>query len=142
MLNKLTLTKQLAAKLTDSKLTVWQAMQRWWANIRDNGGLRLTEDGYEVFQLLNIEHYKFEIPDNITLSGNLLLTLDKKLTCPYFINQRKEKYIILYGSKEATMLTIYGDIEKFISSLSQHSLFNYLSSPSLKVSAIPIWKYC
>jgi hypothetical protein len=121
MLNKLTITKQLVKQLpVEEKPPVEQAMQRWWFNIRDNGGLRLTEDGYYVFQSLDVERYKFSLPDRIALSGSFLLTLDKKLTCPYFINSGKEKYIILYGSKEATMLTIYGDIEKFISSLSQH----------------------
>jgi hypothetical protein len=121
MLDKIELTTQLVAQLhKDQQLTVDQAVQRWWFNFRTAGGLRLTEDGYYVFRALDVEHYKFNLPDRIAVSGSFLLTLDKKLTCPYFINSGKEKYIILYGSKEATMLTIYGDIEKFISSLSQH----------------------
>ena len=95
-------------------------MQCWWFNFRDAGGFRLTEEGMYAFRTLNITHYKFGLPEYVILSGSLLLTLDKKLTCPYFINSGKEKYLLLYGGKEATMLTMYGDVKKFVDSLSMH----------------------
>jgi hypothetical protein len=121
MFDKLELTTQLVAQLPeDQRLTVNSALQQWWFNFRNAGGLRLTEEGMYVFRLLNITHYKFGLSEYAVLSGSLLLTLDKKLTCPYFLNQGKEKYLLLYGGKEATMLAMYGDIKKFVNSLSAH----------------------
>lgn len=121
MLNKLTLTTQLVTQLpSDTKYTVEMAMQYWWTNIRANGGLRLTDAGKIAFERLEFAHYEFELSDTVILSAKLLLTLDKKLTCPYYITPGKKPSLIVYGGKEATMLTMYGDIQRFVNSLAQH----------------------
>jgi hypothetical protein len=44
--------------------------------------------------------------------------LDKKLTCPYFIFLGKKPKLVLFGSKESMMLMLYGDVDKFLHSLS------------------------
>lgn len=121
MLDKLTITKELVNQLPDdTKYTVEMAMQYWWTNLRSNGGLRLTDAGKVAFERLAFEHYAFELSDTVILSAKLLLTLDKKLTCPYYITPGKKPTLIVYGGKEATMLTMYGDIQRFVDSLAQH----------------------
>lgn len=121
MLDKLTITQELVSQLpTDTKYTVEMAMQYWWINLRTNGGLRLTDAGKVAFERLEIAHYEFALSDTVVLSAKLLLTLDKKLTCPYYITPGKKSKLIVYGGKEATMLTMYGDIQRFVDSLAQH----------------------
>ena len=121
MLNKLTITKELVNQLPDdTKYTVEMAMQYWWTNLRIAGGLRLTDAGKVAFERLDIAHYAFSLSNTVILSAKLLLTLDKKLTCPYYITPGKKPSLIVYGGKEATMLTMYGDIQRFVDSLSQH----------------------
>lgn len=121
MLNKLTVTQQLLDQLdTNERTSLDQAMQNWWVNLRAHGGLRLTMAGMVVFDELSITKYEFEIPTDTPVTPKLLLTLDQKLTCPYYITPGKKSKLWLYGGKEAVMLNIYGDIKKFIDSLSQH----------------------
>lgn len=121
MLDKLTITKELVSQLpADTKYTVEMAMQYWWINLRTLGGLRLTDAGKVAFERLEIAHYEFELPNTLVLSAKLLLTLDKKLTCPYYITQGKKAKLVVYGGKEATMLTMYGDIQRFVESLAHH----------------------
>jgi hypothetical protein len=48
-----------------------------------------------------------------------LLTLDRKLTCPYYISLGKKPKLLLFGSREATMYSLYGDIDKFIKGIAR-----------------------
>ena len=51
MPNKLHLTEELLGYLPDEeKITVEQAMVTWWFNLRDGGGLRLTNTGYTALK--------------------------------------------------------------------------------------------
>lgn len=55
------------------------------------------------------------------LTPRNLITLDRKMTCPYAIVRTKSPRakLIMFGSKEAVMATLYGDIEMWIQSLSR-----------------------
>lgn len=118
MLNKHAYTHQLLTQLTLTT-DVDTALRTWWANIRESGGLRLTEAGYLVFDSLDIERWEFEVaPRTFVVPSNLLI-LDKKLTCPYYIKLGRKSQLIMFGSREATTLALYGDIEKFINNLSR-----------------------
>jgi hypothetical protein len=47
MRNKVHLTEELLGLLPDEeKIPIEQAMVTWWFNLRENGGLRLTNTGY------------------------------------------------------------------------------------------------
>lgn len=118
MLNKHDFTHELVTKL-DSNIGVDHAMKSWWANIRESGGLRLTEAGYIVFNSLDIERWEFDVPTRTFAVPNNLLVLDKKLTCPYYIKLGRKSQLVMFGSREAMTLALYGDIEKFINNLSR-----------------------
>jgi hypothetical protein len=45
--------------------------------------------------------------------------LDKKLQCPYFIKLGKNPQLTLFGGEQATMLALYGDLEKFLKYLNR-----------------------
>ena len=66
MLNKLALTQELITRYPDAP-GLDEAMVTWWQNIRDDGGLRLTYEGFYVFEnLLELSSYTFELPEKLT----------------------------------------------------------------------------
>ncbi len=115
MLSKHTITcAVLDICVGERKPTLDQALADWWKNPREDAGLRLTAEGFFVFNLVEIEHYKFQLPPSIHAKASTLLTLDRKLTCPYYLTQGKAPEIYIYGSKEASLFALYGDVEKFL----------------------------
>jgi hypothetical protein len=118
MLNKTVVTQQLITKLGSSIcLSVEQALKEWWVNIRDSGGMRLSEAGYIVFNTLEIQRWEYDLQEHKPLTPRLYLALDQKLTCPYYIHDRKSARLILFGSQEAMMLSLYGDLDQYIKML-------------------------
>jgi len=118
MLNKLSLTRELITRYPDAP-SLDKAMATWWQNIRDDGGLRLTYEGFYVFEnLLGLDSYSFELPEKLLTPKNLI-ALDRRMTCPYYmVNNRKLNKLIMFGSREAMMAVLHGDMQRFISSLS------------------------
>jgi hypothetical protein len=115
MPSKQYLTQQILNQLPeDDRPTLDQALHDWWMNFREGGGMRLTNDGYMVFGTCDLETYSFDAPPNLVAKLGHLLTLDKKLDCPYYIKIGKRPQIVLFGSKQAVMLAMYGDLEKWL----------------------------
>ena len=114
------LTKRLIELLPeDHRLSIEEAMVLWYTNIRNNGGFRLTQNGFQVMKILGLESWAVPLNDiKITMDKNLLLALDRKLTWPYFIDYKK-KEIIFYSSKEAVMATMYGSIKNWLDNMPQ-----------------------
>ena len=122
MLNKLYYTQQLLKLFPDDHdMTDESAMRSWWQDFRPDSGLRLSPEGVVIMRELEIESWSFELPEPV--KGNTrqvlpgpaeLLLLNKKLTCPYFLQLYKTPTLVLYGSKEATMYALYGDMKKFL----------------------------
>ena len=118
MRDKRKLTEELILQLdTDLGITVKQAMRTWWFNIRKNGGMRLTGPGYQIFkEQLDLAHYEFAINDPTEFTQELILDLDRKIQMPYYISATKgiPKKIVFFGSMEAVMVNLYGDLKKFL----------------------------
>ena len=116
--DKRKLTEELVKQLDpDLGITVKRAMHTWWFNIRKNGGMRLTGPGYTVFvEQLDLARYEWPIQDPLEFNQHLILALDRKLQMPYYISAVKgiPKKIIFFGSREAVMLNLYGDLNKFL----------------------------
>ena len=95
MATKRDIVEKLIHLLPDSvSTTMDQAQKTWFVNLRSGGGLRLTDQGYLIFEMLEIEKWSvpFELK-NINKVG--LLLLDRKLTFPYYINLKKKQLIML-----------------------------------------------
>jgi len=99
------------------------AMITWWANIRRDGGLRLTNAGYEMMHdVLRLESWELDLSDRPrpVLTKKMILDMDRKLEWPYYLdfNPRKKKNrVVFFSSKEAMLATLYGDLESFLKQL-------------------------
>jgi hypothetical protein len=103
----------------DHRITLEEAMVLWYTNIRNNGGFRLTQNGYQAMKILGLDSWSVPLNDiKITMDKALLLDLDRKLTYPYFIDYKK-KEIVFYSSKEAVMATMYGSIKNWLDNTPQ-----------------------
>ncbi len=125
MLNKLSLTRELITRYPDAP-SLDEAMRSWWQNIQDDGGLRLTYEGFYVFEnLLELSSYSFDLPEKLLTPKNLL-AMDRRMTCPYYmVNNRKLNKLVMFGSKEAMMAVLHGDMQRFITSLSYGVVRNH-----------------
>ncbi len=101
----------------DLGITVKLAMHTWWFNIRKNGGMRLTGPGYSVFvEQLDLARYEWPIQDPLAFNQHVILALDRKMQMPYYISAIKgiPKKIVFFGSQEAVMVNLYGDLQQFL----------------------------
>lgn len=117
MRDKEELTRRLVNQLPPGSWTYDQARITWWYNFRDGGGMRLTKQGYDAFvDELAIEHYEFDIPTTSKFTYGTILALDNRLQSPYYLVRDKGKFvkIVFFGSKEAVLVNLYGNIEKFL----------------------------
>jgi hypothetical protein len=116
--DKRKLTETLVEQLDpDWGITVKKAMRTWWFNLRNTGGMRLTTDGYQTFcKELDLENYSFNIDDPTDFNQRMILDMDRKLQMPYYIHAVKgiPKRVIFFGSREAMVTNLYGDLKKFL----------------------------
>jgi hypothetical protein len=121
---KLSITLGLLEQLSEQDREPWdQALITWWANIRPEGGLRLTRHGYAILhERLKLQSWCLDLSNQVTgsISKRLILDLDHKLEWPYYLDfnpRKKTRRIVFFGSREAMMATMYGDLEKWLSNL-------------------------
>ena len=118
MRDKRKLTEELVLLLPeDQQITVALALHLWWFNIRRNGGMRLTGPGHQAFvEDLELEHYSYPIDNPLLFNQQTILKLDRKMQMPYYIHAVKgiPKQIVFFGSKEAVMVNLYGNLQQFL----------------------------
>ena len=118
MRDKKKLTEELVKQLdTDLGVTIKHAMHTWWFNLRKTGGMRLTSAGHHAFkEHLDLTHYEFAIEDPTDFTQHLILDLDRKMQMPYYIHAVKgiPRKVIFFGSREAVMINLYGDLKKYL----------------------------
>lgn len=117
MRDKRKLTEELVQHLPEQfKIAVDEAIPLWWHNLKAGGGMRLTREGYETFtKLLELEHYDYNV-DPLTITSRMIITLDRKLQQPWYVKFHKQmpKTLVFFGSKEAMMANLYGDLKRFL----------------------------
>lgn len=117
MRDKRKLTEELVKDLpAELKITVDDVYPIWWYNLRGQGGMRLTKAGFDFFiRHLKLESYNFKLKP-FDINSRTIVAMDRKLQMPYFIETKKMMpvQIVFFGSKEAVMANLYGDIKKFI----------------------------
>lgn len=104
--------KQADMALTDENIKTYQ--RKWWRNIRakDEGGLRLTDDGLEFVQkVLELKIYEIPFPPDLDMKPQVLLFLDKFIDCPYHLT---ENFITVLAERKSFELHLFaGDVRKY-----------------------------
>jgi hypothetical protein len=111
--HKRELTARLIKQL-ELNTTVDQAMNVWYCNIRDSGGLRLTEVGRRVLMSHGIQSWHLPAPTPRWITPRLLLDLDQRVDWPYYVHRDG---LTVFSSRDAVMAQLYGDIRTWVTSL-------------------------
>jgi hypothetical protein len=117
MLNKSQITQRVLELLPpENCIDFDHACHSWWMDFRRQGGMRLTQAGFDVLTTVGeFETHCFDIPPAVP--GWHLITLNRKLDCPYFIKSGKKPKLFVFGSKQAMMLALYGDLNQWLAFL-------------------------
>ena len=84
-----------------------------WQNIRHKpeGGLRLTDQGFNLLIESDLKAHKVSFQNQITYNNQLIIWLDNFITCPWYVT-RNEIYV--FSEKMAVQLVLFsGDIARF-----------------------------
>jgi hypothetical protein len=117
------ITKAILEQIPNSGIDLEKAMKTFWLDIRNEGGLRLSDAGDKAFSTADIESFNFpfrlqRITDKEPIYSyqNLMLDLSLKVSCPYYIGRHKptEPFIKIYDSKIAMIINLYGDIYEYL----------------------------
>ena len=117
------ITKAVVDQIEDNTWTFDTAMNKWWMNIRRDGGLRLSEIGDLSFRYAKIEFFTYDFFISPESSWHLfILEMNNKIKCPYYIGVNKvekktQPYIRIYDSKIAIMIGLYGNINDYLKSV-------------------------
>ena len=98
---------------TTADTTVKEFMPLWWKNTRtkDTGGLRLTDEGYDIVQQIDLRTYDVPFPKEFHLTAQSIIFLDQFITCPYYLTN---KGVVLLNERTAVELTLFsGDVRKY-----------------------------
>ena len=102
-----------AADLPFDDNTIKNKKIEWWYNIRikNQGGLRLTEEGIRFIQEdSKIKTYSVELPSDLKITSQILIWLDNFIESPYYLNK---KNITVTEEKIAFELHLFsGDVQK------------------------------
>ena len=114
-MNKVTYTKLFLKELGKSynDLSVKEYMPLWWYNTRqkDVGGLRLTDDGFDVINKIELQTYDIPYPRDMPMTTQVIIFLDKFIDCPYYLTNRG---ITVTNERKAVELGLFsGDLRKY-----------------------------
>lgn len=114
-MNKISYTKiflqELGKGIDDA--TIKEHLPLWWQNTRtkDNGGLRLTDEGLEIIKTAGIKTYEIPYPKEMPITTQVIIFLDKFIDCPYYITN---KAITVTNEKKAVELALFsGDLRRY-----------------------------
>ena len=96
-----------AKTLEKNHAVIWQNPRK-----KTQGGMRLTEQGYEVFtEKMEMKSYDIEFPKEFTLTNQVMIWLDRFIDGPWYITK---KSIVVFKEKTAVQLILFsGDVQKF-----------------------------
>ncbi len=95
--------------------------KRYWFTGRSTKNLRLTEEGKNAFDMLDLEFYEFHLNTTTDRFNYHIINIGKKLKTPFYIGFRnrfyKSAYIRIYDSKTAMLINLYGSFDEYLTSL-------------------------
>jgi hypothetical protein len=115
--DKAEIVRTLLPLVPDTEISDFDyAMKTWWKNIRNTGGLGLTLYGDNVFKIVGLESYDFDLGQNSYFGGmGTLIMLDKYMPCPYYFRlSDRKKHLRIYDGRVATMIMLNGSVTEYI----------------------------
>jgi len=114
-MNKTVYTKLFLKQLNlaISKENIAQYFPTWWKNTREKeaGGLRLTEEGFDMLSQIDLATYKILYPPDMPITTQVIIFLDQFIDCPYYLDNTA---IHVTNEKKAVELTLFsGDLRKY-----------------------------
>ncbi len=104
--------KAAGLAVTEENLMLYA--RKWFMNNRKKaeGGLRLTEDGFEFIKTtLDLKVYEVPFPPSLDLKPQVILFLDKFIDCPYYLTPET---IVVLGERKAFELHLFsGDVRQY-----------------------------
>jgi len=103
--------KQLDKSTNDT--SVAEYLPLWWQNTRNKsqGGLRLTDAGFEVLNQIELAVYEIPYPKDVPITTQVIIFLDKFIDCPYYLTNHA---IWVTNEKKAVELSLFnGDLRKY-----------------------------
>lgn len=103
--------------------------ETFWYNLRKDGGWRLSDIGYTMFEQAKITSTSVKLWDDdhkyrTAVDSKTLLKLSKFIQSPYYIQFGKFKkykttdiYLKLYDERIATMMILYGSVQAYLESI-------------------------
>lgn len=96
-----------------------RAKHEWWVNprVKNYGGLRLTQAGYNALISADIKHFKVKIDHKIQITNiKSILDLDQEINSPYYMfSSNFAHYIIVFDERTAIQVILFsGDLLKMI----------------------------
>ena len=96
---------------TSNDITVKEFFPLWWKNTRENGGLRLTDEGFDILTEIELATYEVPFPKEMPVTTQVIIFLDKFIDCPYYLTNRA---IHVTSEKKAMELHLFsGDLRKY-----------------------------
>jgi len=106
--------KEVKVDMDDSEKDYNKLWKMVWRNIREeNPSMRLTKGGYQFLKnSLELKDYMVKLKRECKLKPEILLGLDKFITCPYYITNKE---IYVFEEKLASELVLRaGDLDILI----------------------------
>jgi hypothetical protein len=103
--------KELGKSANES--TIKEHLPLWWQNTRNktSGGLRLTEEGFQILKEIDIAVYDIPYPKDMPMTPQVIIFLDQFIDCPYYLTNRS---IWVTKEKKAVELSLFsGDLRKY-----------------------------
>lgn len=96
---------------SEEELKKYQGTWWWSTRSKDQGGLRLTEQGFNfIVNSAGIKTYKVDFPSEFSVTAQVLIWLDRFIDSPYYITK---KDITVLKERAAFELYLFsGDIRK------------------------------
>jgi hypothetical protein len=115
-----TLYNHLKDKL-EPDIDVNKLYKRYWYTGRSTKNLRLTEEGKNAFDMLDLEFFEFHLNTTTEKFPYHMVDIGKKLRTPFYIGFRnrfyKSAYIRIYDSKIAMLINLYGSFAEYLDSI-------------------------
>jgi NAD-dependent DNA ligase len=96
-----------------NEVSVKEHIPKWWKNTRNKniGGLRLTDDGFQMLNELEITVYEVPFPKDTNLTVHAIIFLDQFIDSPYYLTPYS---IYVTNERKAVELTLFsGDINRY-----------------------------